>query len=370
VSTTTTERDELRSTVRAFLARYCTEVDVRRLMNSTDGYDVEVWRQITTKLGLSGLSISEKHGGAGYSWLELGVVFEEMGAVLLPAPFFASVALAAPVLQRAGDELACSRYLPGIANGATIATVAISEEDGGWDEDAIRMPAEYTDGRWRLSGTKRFVLDAQIADLLLVAAHSEKGTSLFAVDAATPGVRITIEPTLDQTRKLCRVDFSEASADLVGKDGNAWPGLRAALREGATALALEQVGAAQHVLEFTTQYAKARIQFGRPIGSFQVIKHKLVDMLVEVEGAKSAAYDALRALAENDADFETAASVAKAVCSEAYYRIAAQSIQIHGGIGFTWEHPAHLYFKRARSSSSFLGSPGYHRDLVGRSLGI
>lgn len=368
--TTTDETEELRRTVRRFLEQRSNEAAVRRWMEDERGYDPAVWQQMAEQLGLQGLAIAEEHGGSGFGFGELRVVFEEMGRALLPSPFFATVALAATALAESGDTDACKQWLPGIAEGTTVATLALSEEDGGWDERAVTLEAAGDGDSFTLTGTKRFVPDAHVADLILVAARTGEGVSLFAVEAGAPGLSTEAELTMDLTRKLARVRLDGTPARLVGTAGQAWDGLRRTLRTAAVALAAEQVGGAQRILEVTVDYARTRYQFGRPIGSFQVVKHKLADMLVAVESAKSAAYDAARAVADGDEHMELAASVAKAYCSDAYYRTAAEAVQLHGGIGFTWEHVAHLYFKRAKSSEFLLGTPGYHRDLVGRALGI
>lgn len=363
-------REDLRRVVRRLLERRSGEADVRRLMADPDGYDRETWTVMADQLGLQGMAVPEEHGGAGFGYEELCVVFEEMGRALLPSPFFATIALAANVLLESGDEVACKRYLPAIAGGELIATVALGEEDGGWDDIAVRMRAEPDGTGWTLTGRKRFVPAAHVADLLLVVAHTGDGLSLFAVEPRAPGCTVEVELTLDLTRTLARVTFDRATAVLVGRSGQAWPGLRRALRFAAVALAAEQVGGAQRVLEMTVEYAKVRHQFGRPIGSFQSVKHQLADVLVAIESARSAAQDAARAVAERDPDVEVSASVAKAVCSDTFTRAAATAIQLHGGIGFTWEHPVQLYYKRAKSSEFLLGTPGHHRDLVGRAIGV
>lgn len=367
---TSDAREELRRTVRRFLGRHSAESDVRRLMEDPVGYDPDVWKLMADQLGLHGLAIPEQYGGSGFGYEELCVVFEEMGAALLASPFFATIGLATNVLLESGDEDAMRHYLPAIANGDLIATLAFSEDHGGWDESAVALTAEPSDRGWILRGAKRYVPDAHVSDLILVAGRTPGGMSLFAVDNDSPGCSTEVELTLDQTRELARVAFDETPAALLGAEGQAWDGVRRALRFAAVALAAEQVGGAQHVLDMTVEYAKLRFQFGRPIGSFQAVKHQLADMLVDVESARSAAYDAARAVAERDADVELAASVAKAFCSDAYFRSAAAAIQLHGGIGFTWEHPAHLYFKRAKSSQFLLGAPHYHRDLIGRAIGV
>ncbi|MCW2540357.1 MAG: Isovaleryl-CoA dehydrogenase [Frankiales bacterium] len=368
--TTTEETEELRRTVRRFLDQRSTEAEVRRLMEDETGYDPAVWKQMAEQIGLQGLAIPEEFGGSGFSYNELRVVFEEMGRALLTAPFFATVALAANALIECGDDDAKKAYLPGIASGETIATLALSEERGGWDDKAVTLQASGSGSDWTLTGGKRFVPDAHVADLILVAARTADGISLFAVEKGAAGLSTEVELTMDLTRKLARVTLDSTPAQLIGTQGQAWNGLRRALRFAAVALAAEQVGGAQKVLDMTVQYSKERFQFGRPLGSFQALKHKMADMLVDIESAKSAAYDAARAVADGDADVELSASVAKAFCSETYFRTAAQGLQLHGGIGFTWEHPIHLYFKRAKSSEFLLGSPVYHRDLVGQALGI
>jgi alkylation response protein AidB-like acyl-CoA dehydrogenase len=374
--TTLDEREELRQTVRRFLEQRSGPTVVRALMEDPTGYDPAVWQQMGEQLGWQGLAIPEEYGGSGFGFDDLCVIFGEMGRALLPSPFFATVALAATALLEGGDDDAKKAYLPGLASGETIATLALSEGHGGWGEDAIALRAS-TDaastapgGGWLLSGDKRFVVDGHVAGLILVAGRSADGVSLFAVERGAAGLSAEVEPTMDLTRKLARLRFDNTPARLIGTAGQAWPGLRRTLRIAAVALAAEQVGGAEYALETTAEYAKIRIQFGRAIGSFQAVKHKLANVLVEVQNAKSAALDAARAVTENDPQLELAASIAKSYCSDAYFHAAAEMIQLHGGIGFTWEHPAHLYFKRAKSSQFLLGSPGYHRELVGSALGL
>ncbi len=364
------EQEELRTAVRRFLAEKSPETEVRRLMDTTDGYDPAVWSQMAEQLGLQSLTIPEEFGGSGFSYVELLVVLEEMGAALLCAPFFSSVALAANALLTSGDDEAKKSYLPGIASGETIATLAITEDNGKWGFDGIECAATQKGDGWVLDGHKSFVLDGHVADLIVVAARSAAGVSLFAVGSDASGLTRTPLPTMDQTRKQARLEFSSTPAALIGSDGGAEPGLSKTLDLAAVALAAEQVGGAQHVLDASVEYAKTRIQFGRPIGSFQAIKHKCADMLLEVESAKSAAYYAAWAAAEDSDELPVVASLAKSYCSEAYFHAAAENIQIHGGIGFTWEHPAHLYFKRAKSSELLFGDPAYHRELLAQRIGI
>jgi alkylation response protein AidB-like acyl-CoA dehydrogenase len=339
-------------------------------MDTTEGYDPAVWGQMADQLGLQSLTIPEEFGGSGFTYVELLVVLEEMGAALLCAPFFSSVALAANALLTSGDDEAKKSYLPGIASGETIATLAITEDNGKWDFSGIECAAEQNGDGWQLNGHKMFVLDGHVANLIIVAARTPAGVSLFAAQGDAPGLTRTALPTMDQTRKQARLEFSGTPATLIGTDGGAEPGLSKTLDLAAVALAAEQVGGAQRVLDASVEYAKTRIQFGRPIGSFQAIKHKCADMLLEVESAKSAAYYAAWAAAEDSDELPVVASLAKSYCSEAYFHAAAENIQIHGGIGFTWEHPAHLYFKRAKSSELLLGDPSYHRELLAQRIGI
>jgi alkylation response protein AidB-like acyl-CoA dehydrogenase len=364
------EQEELRRSVRRFLEDKSPKTEVRRLMETTEGYDPAVWTQMGSQLGLQGMAIPEGLGGLGFSYVELGIVFEEMGRALLCAPYFATVALAANALLCSGDEAAQKDYLPGIASGETVATLALTEDSGSWDLEAVTCSGSNSGEAWTLTGHKMYVIDGTTASLVLVVARSEEGVSLFAVDGDAPGLTRTALNTMDQTRKQARLELAEVPARLIGTAGAAASGLGKALDLAAVALAAEQVGGAQQVLEMSVDYAKTRIQFGRPIGSFQAIKHKCADMLLEVESAKSASYYAEWAAAEASDELGVAACMAKAYCSEAYFHAAAENIQIHGGIGFTWEHDAHLYFKRAKSSEIYLGDPYYHRELLAQRLGI
>ncbi len=362
----TEEQEQLREFVRSFLADKSPESAVRELMETDNGYDQKVWSQMAEQMGLQSLIIPEEFGGQGFTFVELGVVLEEMGRALLCAPFFSGVVASLAVLH-SGDEAAKAAYLPGIASGETIATLAYTEENGKWDEAAVTATAD-ADGK--ITGTKSFVIDGASANLLIVAARSAAGISLYAVDAAADGVSTTLLSTMDQTRKQAKIVLDGAQGTLIGTDGGGWDTLTTVLDLAAVALAAEQVGGAQFVLEMAVQYAKDRVQFGRPIGSFQAIKHKCADMLLEVESAKSAAYYGLWCAAELNDELPSVASLAKAYCSEAYFHAAAENIQIHGGIGFTWEHPAHLYFKRAKSSELMFGDPAYHRELLAQRIGL
>ena len=375
----TEEQEELRSALRRFFAGKSSSAQVRRLMETTIGYDPGVWTQMGDQLGLQGLAIPEEYGGSGFGFRELVIVLEEMGRVLLCAPYLASAVLAASALLHGGDEVAKQELLPGIASGETIATLAWTEENGRWDASGVTMVARRRptfEERpehpvvWTLDGTKTYVLDGHVAGLVLVVARTPGGLSLFAVDGGVPGLTRTLLPTLDQTRKLARIDFDSVPARLIGAEGSAAGMLAATLDRAAVALAAEQLGGAQRVLELSVEYAKLRHQFGRPIGSFQAIKHKCADMLLEVESSRSAVLYAATAIDEDSPEVPSVASLAKVYCSDAFFHAAAETIQIHGGIGFTWEHDAHLYFKRAKSAQLFLGTPDDHRTHFANRVGI
>ena len=366
----TEEQDQLRGFVRQFLEEKSSEAIVRELMDTESGYDAAVWSQMAEQLGLQSLVIPEEFGGQGYSWVELVVVLEEMGRALLCAPFFSTVVLATSALTLADDAKAAGEYLPKIASGELIATVAMTAENGRWDEEGVTATATLSGDAWTLDGAKHYVLDGHLAGLLIVAARTEAGVSLFAVDGDAEGLTRTSLATMDQTRKQARVELAGTPGRLIGTDGAGWDTMVKVLDRAAVGLAAEQVGGAQMVLDMAVEYAKVRVQFGRPIGSFQAIKHKCADMLLEVESAKSAAYYAAWCAAEDNDELPAMASLAKSYCSEAYFHASAENIQIHGGIGFTWEHPAHLYFKRAKSSELLFGDPTYHRELLAQRIGL
>jgi alkylation response protein AidB-like acyl-CoA dehydrogenase len=364
------EQEELRTIVRQFLEAKSPESAVREQMETERGFDDAVWKQMAEQLGLQSLIVPEEFGGQGFGYVELIVVLEEMGRYLLCAPYFSTVVLAANTLIHSGDDAAKADYLPGIASGETIATLAFTEPNGRWDESGIEATATEEGGTWKLSGTKSFVLDGHTANLILVAARTGKGVSLFAVDGDAAGLTRTPLATMDQTRKQAKLELDGVEGRLIGEEGKGWDVLSTVLDLAAVALAAEQVGGAQRCLDMAVEYAKVRVQFGRPIGSFQAIKHKCADMLLEVESAKSAAYYAGWCASEMNDELPSVASLAKAYCSDAYFHAAAENIQIHGGIGFTWEHPAHLYFKRAKSSELLFGDPTYHRELLAQRIGI
>ncbi len=369
------EQEELRQTIRRFLEDKSPSTEVRRLMETVDGYDEAVWKQMGQELGLQSLHIPEEYGGQGFTFVELGIVLEEMGRVLVCAPYFSTVVLAADAILNAGTDDQKQALLPGLASGETRAALAFTEPNGRWDASGITIEARPEGDSFVLDGIKSFVIDGHTAELIVVVARTpgstgEDGIGFFTVAGDAPGLTRTPLATMDQTRKQAKLEFSGVKASALGEVGSGWAALSKTLDQAAVGLANEMVGGAQKVLEMSVQYAKDRVQFGRPIGSFQAIKHKCADMLLEVESAKSAAYYAAWSAAEDNDELPVVASLAKAYCSDAYFHAAAENIQIHGGIGFTWEHDAHLYFKRAKSSEILFGDATYHRELLAQRIGI
>jgi alkylation response protein AidB-like acyl-CoA dehydrogenase len=364
------EQQQLRESVRRFLAERAPLPRVRELMETTDAMDADVWRQAGAQLGLQAIAIPEEYGGAGFSFAEQAIVLEELGGALYGGPYLASAVLAATALLTSEDEGARRDLLPGIASGETIATLAFTEDDGSWDPSSIRLAAAKNGQGWRLDGHKSFVLDGHGADLILAVASADIGLSLFAVDGAAAGLSRRALPTLDQTRRLARLEFREVPARLIGSPGTARAVLDHTLDVAAIALAAEQLGGAQRALDMAVAYAKVRHQFGRPIGSFQAIKHRCADLLLEVESLRSAVGYAATAVAAGSTEVPALASLLKAYASEVYSHVAGENIQIHGGIGFTWEHDAHLYLKRAKSSELFLGDGSYHRERLATRIGL
>ncbi len=371
----TDEQEQFRASVRRFLNDRSPTTEVRRLMATAEGYDPAVWRQLSEELALAGVHIPERYGGAGFGMVELCIVTEEMGRALLCAPYFSTAVLAANAVMNAGTEAGKSGLLPALAKGARLATLAITEPEGNWDPASVKTVATPDADAYRLDGVKSYVVDGHVADLLIVAARTpntagREGLALFTLDANAGGVQRRLLQSMDPTRKLARIEFRGAHAKALGNlDGGADPILRT-LDQAAIALASEMVGGAQTMLDSAVSYAKLRVQFGRTIGSFQAIKHKLADMLLEVELAKSAAYYAAQAATADDPEWPALASLAKAAASETYLHTAAECIQVHGGIGFTWDNDTHLWFKRAKSSEVFLGQPSYHRELLMRRWGV
>lgn len=359
----------LAGTVRQLMERSSPESEVRRLMATVDGHDPAAWRRLVD-LGLVGLAVPEMMGGVGGTLSDQGVVLEEMGRALFCGPYFGTAVLAVQVLLHSGDTEAVADLLGGITSGRVLATLAIPEPMGRWDDAVIGTRAERDGDGWCLTGNTSHVVDGALADLLLVAARSTAGISLFAVEGGAVGMRRTALPTMDQTRKQATIELASTPARLIGEDGRGCRAVGPALQRAAIALAAEQVGGARRVLEMVVEYAKRREQFGRPIGSFQAVQHRCATMLVEVEAARSAAAYALSAASNGFDDVAVVSSIAKSFCSDTYRRVTDEAIQLLGGIAITWEHPIHLYFKRARSSEQLLGTPSHHRELLAEYLAL
>ncbi|MCW2784704.1 MAG: Acyl-CoA dehydrogenase [Marmoricola sp.] len=359
------DRRELGAVVRRLLEKRSAEPAVREAMESPSGHDLVLWVTFADELGLQGLAVPEAYGGSGAGYAELAIVCEELGRSLACTPYLATVVLGAGALLASGDPGACERWLPGIVDGTLTATAAL---DAGSSVTARRAG----DG-WLLTGAIAHLLDGASADLLVLLAATPEGPSLFAVEglSAAPGAAVTTIATSDLTRRIAALELADTPAVLVGDAGAGASAADAALAAAMVALAAEQVGGAAAALDMAVGYAKTRHQFGRPIGSFQAIKHKCADMLVAVESARSAVWAAARALddeATEAAEASLLVLIASSVCSEAYLRCASDNVQVHGGIGFTWEHPAQLHVKRSRGSAVLLGTPAEHRaqlvDLV------
>ncbi|MFI4974314.1 MAG: acyl-CoA dehydrogenase family protein [Caulobacterales bacterium] len=371
----TSEQEEFRSVLRRFLQEKSPPSVVRRLMDTEAGWDRDGWRDLNQQLGLTGVHIPEEFGGQGFGFVELGIVLEEMGRALLCAPYFSSTVLAATAIMNAASEAQKQALLPPIALGDTIATLAFTEPNGCWDASGIETTASPAGGKFRLDGVKSFVLDGHTADLIVVVARSpgsagEDGLSFFTTPGDARGLTRRSLKVLDLTRKQARLEFSAVEADLLGEVGGGAKTLARTLTQAAACLASEMVGGAERLRISALDYANLRVQFGRPIASFQSMKHKQADMLVDVELAKSAAYAAAAAAAEDDAELPAIAALAKACASDAYMQTAIHTIQIHGGIGFTWDNDTHLWFKRAKSSEVFLGDPAWHRERMLRAWGV
>ena len=353
----TEEQEQLREVVSRFLQAKSTAVDVRRLMASSEGYDLAVWQQLCGEVGLAGTHIPEEYGGVGFGPVELGIVSEEMGRHLYCGPFFASSVMAGYALLNGATEACKSAILPDIASGAQIATLVLDNlNNPGEVGSALKATKEHV-----VSGIASIVVDAHIADLLIVAASTPNGLGLYLVNADSEGLSITPQEALDPTRKLSRVSFAEVRAERIG-----WLTeelLNRTWDQICSVLAHEMIGGAQQLFESTLEYTKVRVQFGRPIGSFQALKHRCADLLMELEFAKAAIHHAAFCLAASDGE-PYAASMAKAMASDTYMETARAGVQLRGGIGFTWEEDTHLWYKRAKSSEVFMGSAHMHRERM------
>jgi alkylation response protein AidB-like acyl-CoA dehydrogenase len=370
------EQEMLRSSARDFLAKEAPMTYVRKMMEDEVGFTGDLWKKMAD-LGWMGLILPEQYGGSGLDFVDLIVVLEEMGRVVLPGPFFSTVVLGGVALLEGGSELK-QALLPKLASGDLKVTLAQLEPTGRWDADGIQLAAKADGGGFVLTGTKLFVPDAHVADEMVVAARTpgskgRDGISLFLVDARAAGITTTQLKTMDQTRKLAEVvlkDVRVPADRVLGKVGGGWALLDRIVDRGKVGLCAEMCGGAQRVLEMSVDYAKVREQFGKPIGSFQAIQHKCANMLVEVESSKSVTYYAAWAVANDVAEAPLAAAMAKAYCSDAYRHVSGEGIQIHGGIGFTWEHDMHIYFKRAKSSEVTFGDATWNRELVAQHINL
>jgi alkylation response protein AidB-like acyl-CoA dehydrogenase len=372
------DQDELRRAARRFLEVASSEERVRAAMDTEQGYDSATWEQLSEELAWTALTIPEEYGGLGMSYLDLHPLMEEMGRALLCSPFFSTVCLGANALLLGGTESQKERYLPGIAAGETTATLAYGEKNNQMSAEGVEATYSRSAAGYILRGAKSYVLDGHTADLLVVAARTEdskgaEGVSLFLVPGDAEGLKRSWLPTMDQTRRLASLDLGDvvvAHDALLGEEGRGWPLVERTLDLARIALAAEQVGAAEMCLDMAVEYAKVRRQFGRPIGSFQAIKHRCADMLMMVESARSAAFYASALAGQGETDLAEAASSAKAFCSDTFFYCAAENIQVHGGIGFTWEHAAHMYFKRAKSTEALFGDPSFHRERFAKCMGL
>ncbi len=343
----------LQDNARKFFAGECPMAEVRRLMETATVYDAALWAKLTEQ-GYTGIIFPEECDGVGLGLVELILLLEEAGRALLPGPFFSTVALAGAVLNEAGSPEQKQRYLAPICRGQARATLAVLEDGVSWDLAGLRMAAAHG----RLTGEKLFVCDAPAADFILVAARD----GVHAVEARAPGVSIHPAAGMDGTRKIAAVRFHDAPAEKLSNSA----GLARGLAIATVALAAELVGGMQRTLDLTVEYAKARKQFGKPIGSFQAVQHHCADMYLETESARSAAYYAAWALAEHAPDAETAVSIAKMYSSDAARTVGNRAIQVHGGMGFTWESDVHLYYRRAKASETLLGDATFHRERIAR----
>jgi alkylation response protein AidB-like acyl-CoA dehydrogenase len=373
----TEEQELLRDTARKFLDSECDTRFVRAMMATEAAVTPEFWSKLAEN-GWLGITYPEDDGGSGLGLVDLVVLMEEVGRAVMPGPFPATVLLGGAAIAEAGSPAQRHEFLPGIAAGEVKATLAATEPNARWDAAGITLAGREARGGFTLSGTKLFVPDAHLADVLVVAARTrdgstmEDGVSLFLVPKGTPGVTVRVLPSVDETRKLCEVKFDNVAVPataLLGDLNGGWPALARVTDRAAVALAAEMCGAAQRVLDMTVDYAKLRVAFGKPIGTYQGVKHKCADMLIEIENAKSLTYYAAWAVDEAEPDAAMAVSMAKAAASDAGRKVCAAGIQLHGGIGMTWEHDLQLYLKRAKASEIALGDATWHRERIARLMG-
>jgi len=368
------EQEMLRDAAKRFLADNCSTKFIRQMMADGSAHDKAFWKKLV-ELGWPGLLIPENYGGQGGSFLDMTVVVEEAGKALVPGPFFTTALLGAPLVAEGGSDDLKKRILPQMAKGEYIGTVAIAEAAGRFDAEGIQIKAVKSGSDYVITGEKFFVPDAHVANGIATAvrtgASGEKGITILGVPTDAKGLTITQLKTVDMTRRLCHVKYDGVkvpAAALIGKEGDAWPLLRRTMDIATAALATELVGTAQKALDMSIEYAKTRVQFGKPIGSFQAVKHKCVDMMVAVENARSLAYYAAWTVDTRNAEAATAVPMAKAYASDMAKNVTSDAIQVHGGIGFTWEHDMHLFHRRALAGEANFGSAPSHRETVARSL--
>lgn len=372
------EQEMLRDATRRFLDNECPSSFVRKMMEDDSAHATEMWKKVAEQ-GWPAILIDEAHGGVGGSFLDMVVILEEMGRSLLPGPFLATALLGTPAILAGGSDEQKNAILPGVAAGETILSLALAEQSGRYDAGGVALAATPKGEDFLLSGEKFFVPDAHVADQLVVVARTgqgaaaEDGISLFVVDAKAPGVTVTQLKTVDMTRRQCHVAFQDVAvpaAQVVGQVGAGWPIVQRTLDQAMAGLCAEMVGTGQQALDMAVAYAKERVQFGKPIGSFQAVKHKCVDMMVQVENARSLTYYAAWTVDENVPEARQAVPMAKAYCSDMCKTVTSEAIQVHGGIGFTWEHDMHLFYRRGLASEAAFGSAPVHREVVAQELNL
>lgn len=350
----------LKDNARKFFANECPIADVRRLMETPGAYDAALYSKLAEQ-GFTGVIFPEQYGGLGLGNVEMVALLEEMGRALLPGPYFSSAILAGSVINEAADDRQKAKYLTPIAEGAKRATLALVESQGSWHPNSVQMPAAGT----KLNGTKLFVTDAAAADTIVVVVRSHHDDlALFAVDSKTAGITITPMESMDRTRPVYMVHFSDVEGELLAMGAHARAALHHALNIAELALAAELTGGMQRAMEITVEYAKTRKQFGKPIGGYQAVQHQCADMYFYTEGSRSSAMYAAWALDNRADDAEKAVAIAKMYASDSGREVGNRSIQVHGGMGFTWENDCHLYYRRAKASEVMLGDASYHRDRI------
>jgi alkylation response protein AidB-like acyl-CoA dehydrogenase len=358
----------LKNSAREFFSAECPNAEVRRLMENPTAYDAALWQKMAHQ-GWTGMVFDEEYGGLGLGLVEMAVALEEMGRALLPGPYFSTVLLAGAAIDAAGTPAQKAKYLSRIAMGEARATLALLEASASWEPDAVQLDAHPTSTGFALSGRKMFVPDADAADFLVCAARRGSDLGLIIVPRDARGLTVSPLPAIDDTRKLYQVTFAEVPAaeeDLLAIGDSARAALDRALAVATVALVAEMVGGMQRVMEIAVEYAKARKQFGKPIGQFQAVQHLCADMLLLTESSRSAAYYAAWALHERASEADEAVSIAKAYASDAYREVGNRGIQVQGGMGFTWENNVHLYYKRAKASELMFGDATYHRERIAR----